>query len=108
MDICPVYRTWGAGVAEPAASPNPLRLSGPTIVRGVLMLPGPGTRSGLSDNPVMSRAVLLDAAGREVMNLVPGANDVRGIAPGVYFIREPSGFNRETPAADARKVLVTR
>jgi len=33
-------------------------------------------------------ASLLDAAGRKVVDLRAGANDVRGLAPGVYFIRE--------------------
>ncbi len=32
--------------------------------------------------------VLLDAAGRRVMSLVPGPNDVRHLAPGVYFVRQ--------------------
>jgi hypothetical protein len=52
-----------------------------TIVREVLLLPGdrgPGTED---------RAALLDVAGCEVMRLKPGANDVAGLAPGVYFVR---------------------
>ena len=59
-----------------------------TVVRGVLFLPrdGLGTRSGLPDNPVMSRAALLDISGRKVLDLLPGANDVRALAPGVYFV----------------------
>ncbi|MBN2464098.1 T9SS type A sorting domain-containing protein, partial [candidate division WOR-3 bacterium] len=59
---------------------------GPTIVRGTLMLSPLGTRSGLSDNPVMSRAALLDAAGRKLLDLKPGANDVSRLAPGVYYV----------------------
>jgi hypothetical protein len=31
---------------------------------------------------------LLDAAGRKVMGLHAGANDVSRLAPGVYFVRE--------------------
>jgi aminopeptidase N len=59
--------------------------SGPTIIRGVLCLPGFGARSGLSDNPVMFRAALLDATGRKVLDLRAGANDVSHLSPGVYF-----------------------
>ena len=47
----------------------------------------------------MSRAVLLDAAGRKVMELQAGPNDVRQLAPGVYFARS---------ASSVRKVLITR
>ncbi len=35
-----------------------------------------------------SRVEVLDAVGRKVMELRTGANDVRHIAPGVYFVRE--------------------
>jgi len=62
---------------------NPL----PTVARGVLLLPELVTRSNLPErNSVLSRAVLLDAAGRKVMELAPGANDVSRLAPGVYFV----------------------
>lgn len=66
----------------------------PTVVRGVLncQLPVSGCRWPM---------VLLDAAGRKVMELQPGANDVRHLAPGVYFVRSVTG------AAPAR-VLVVR
>jgi len=37
----------------------------------------------------MSRAILFDAAGRKVMDLVPGPNDVSRLAPGVYFVLFP-------------------
>ena len=70
-----------------------------TIVRGMLYLPGLGTRSGLAGNPVMSRAVLLDVSGRKVMSLNLGPNDVRRLAPGIYFVRE---------ASDVTKVVMTR
>ena len=45
-------------------------------------------------------------SGRKVMVLLPGANDVRHLAPGVYFVREASGVKRE--ASSVRKVVVTR
>ena len=35
----------------------------------------------------MHRAELLDITGRKVLDLEPGVNDVRALAPGVYFVR---------------------
>ncbi|MBN2464017.1 hypothetical protein JXD38_00120, partial [candidate division WOR-3 bacterium] len=63
---------------------------------GVLRMEDRGPRTG-------DRAVLLDAVGRKVMDLVPGANDVRKLAPGVYFVREA-----QAQAQAVRKVVVTR
>ncbi len=45
-----------------------------TFVRGMLRLPG------------KLDAVLLDITGRRVMDLQPGRNDIRHVAPGVYFV----------------------
>jgi hypothetical protein len=73
-----------------------------SIIRRVLHLSGLGTRSELPGNSVISRAALLDAAGRKVLDLRPGANDVSHIAPGVYFVRS------ERPASSCRKVILTR
>jgi hypothetical protein len=56
------------------------------------------TRSGRA-------STLLDISGRKVMALVPGANDVRGLAPGVYFIREAQA---QTRAQAVRKVVIAR
>jgi hypothetical protein len=66
-----------------------------TIVRGVLRLPA----AGMTNDQV--QMTMLDATGRKVMELRPGENDVRGLAPGVYFVRgegariEPSDGTRE-------------
>jgi hypothetical protein len=73
----------------------------PTIVHGVLRVPELGTRSGLPGNPVTSRAALLDISGRVALSLRPGANDLRHLAPGVYFVRLPG-------SADLGKVVVAR
>jgi hypothetical protein len=92
----------GGGVEEfckPQASSTRL---GPTIVRGVLVLGAVGSRQQTA-----YRAELLDAAGRKVLDLRAGANDVRALAPGVYFVREGGG-NREQGGAGIRKVVVTR
>ncbi len=70
----------------------------PTVVRNVLYLP-PSLLS-----PLFS---LLSVDGRRVLALHSGANDVRGLAPGVYFVRaEPSAASREPSAVT--KVVLTK
>jgi YVTN family beta-propeller protein len=63
----------------------------PTVVDNVLYQ---GARPGSSS------CCLLDISGRKVLDLKPGVNDVRALAPGVYFVRsEPSAVT---------KVVITR
>lgn len=85
-------RIWGRIGALSGVQEGTGRLisgSGGTIVRGVLLLPG-AQRPGTED-----RAALLDIAGRKVMRLHPGPNDVSKLAPGVYFVRsEPSAVTK--------------
>jgi hypothetical protein len=50
---------------------------------------------------------LLDIGGRKVMDLKPGTNDVRALAPGVYFVREQPQTASHKPQA-IRKVVVTK
>jgi len=70
---------------------------GPTIVRGVLLLPSPLLTAHYS---------LLTPAGRKVMDLMPGPNDIRHLAPGIYFVRsEPSAVSGE-PSAVHRLVVL--
>jgi YVTN family beta-propeller protein len=69
-----------------------------TVVRGVLMLGDRGPATG-------DRAELLDAAGRKVMDLKSGANDVRALAPGVYFVREAQA---QAQAQAVQKIVLTR
>ena len=72
----------------------------PTIIRGVLFLPK-------SASPSLSTSFLMDIAGRKVLDLLPGANDVRALAPGVYFVRSaPSAIGRKPSAVT--KVVLTR
>jgi hypothetical protein len=84
------------GIAQTPSADVRTRNAWPTIVRGVLHPSGPGTRSELPGNSVMSRAALLDAAGRKVLDIRPGPNDVSRLAPGVYFIAEGLGRIRKT------------
>ena len=65
------------------------RDQGPTFCRGTFPL-----RGGRA-------AVLVDASGREVLDLHPGDNDVRRLAPSVYFVRREDG-------SSTAKVVVQR
>ncbi|MFO7676286.1 MAG: hypothetical protein R6X12_08235 [bacterium] len=106
------------GVGEAGGVAARARPAGPTIVRGVLALPRDmslGTRSvshpmrepALPErNSVLSRAALLDISGRKVMELTPGDNDIRHLAPGVYFVRQASGVVRD--ASSVHKVIIQR
>ena len=92
-------RIWGKMNPSPAIAeiPRPEARntdSGGTIIRGVLFLAGSTSASS-------SPSWLLDAAGRKVMDLHAGANDVSGLAPGLYFVRDAQ-------AQAVRKVIVTR
>jgi len=72
-----------------------------TLVNEVLYLPAQtGTARRAS-------SFLLDVCGREVLNLKPGANDVRALAPGVYFAEEGLG-TRGQGLGRIRKVIITR
>jgi hypothetical protein len=71
---------------------------GASVLRGVLFLP---EAAGLKPQA----ASLHDISGRKVLNLKSGANDVRTLAPGVYFVREAQA---QAQAQAVRKVVVTR
>jgi hypothetical protein len=69
-----------------------------SVIRRTLYMPLTGRRQ-------MSAGDLLDAAGREVMNLRSGANDVHRFGHGVYFVREAPA---QAQAEAIRKVVITR
>jgi len=97
-DVQVTGRRTSAGVAEgrkPQASSPKLM---PTIVRGVLFLP-----TATSHKP--QAASLMDITGRKVLDLKAGANDVRRLAAGVYFVRAVS---REPSAVSCHRVVLTR
>jgi hypothetical protein len=50
-------------------------------------------------------ASLLGSSGRQVLDLTSGADDVRALAPGVYFVRTAQA---QAQAQAIRKVVVTR
>jgi subtilisin family serine protease len=76
-------------------APRPTTSGAATIVRGVLFLPE-AARSK------RQAASMLDISGRKVLDLTPGANDVRALAPGVYFVREAQA---QAQAPTVRKVV---
>jgi len=92
------------GIAEPRQRFAPDLLPTATVCRGVLHLrPSPfplPEGEGREDG-----AVLLAAMGRKVLDLAPGANNVRHLAPGVYFVREEGSRGA---SERVRKVVVSR
>jgi photosystem II stability/assembly factor-like uncharacterized protein len=68
-----------------------------TILRAQLTLPASGWMRDAS-------CVLLDNAGREVLKLHPGGNDVSRLAPGVYFVQLSENGQRSA----ARKVVIQK
>lgn len=79
-------------VESPSAGMSSSKM--PAICRGVLELP-----QGTSHKPQATFS-LLDAAGRRVLELNPGPNDVSRLAPGVYFVES------ERPVLRQRVVVV--
>jgi YVTN family beta-propeller protein len=71
----------------------------PTVVRGVLRIRPTADGSQLT-------AALVDISGRKVMDLEPGENDVRSVAPGVYFVSERSAASGKR--STVTKVIINR
>ena len=100
------YDSTIAAIAEtPGSEVRKTRL--PTIVRGVLEMPGgsdfPVARGrGLETSPTF----LLDVTGRKVMELQPGRNDVSRLGAGIYFVRLASCVGRD--ASSVNKVVLAR
>ncbi len=92
-----MYRIGTAPGLEGAASPRLRAAKLPTIVRGVLPLE-PASGEGR-----MATGELLDISGRKVTDLHAGANDVRYLAPGVYFVRR---IQAQAQAQAVRKVII--
>jgi len=104
-----VLRDSAGGVEE---SPEPQAVSRKpeaSVVRGVLhLLPSPYPLPAGEGQGVREWSWLLDATGRKVMELRPGANDVRHLVPGVYFIRKHGSANERLAPAAVHKVVVQR
>jgi YVTN family beta-propeller protein len=97
-----VLRDSGGGVEESFKPQAPSSKPAATVVRGVLFLP-----AAVGGGRLAGSARLLDISGRKVLDLKPGANDVRALAPGVYFVRtEPSAVSFRLQAV--WKVIVSK
>ncbi len=81
---------------EPGALPAGIR---PTVTRGVLTLPAD------RGQPTAHRVELLDICGRRALELHAGTNDVRRLAPGVYFVHQTAGGHHRPSRS---RVLVMR
>jgi len=92
------------GVEESFRSRTTSRKPQATVVRGALNL-GVDSRQQSAD-----RAELVDIAGRKVLELRTGANDVRPLAPGVYFVMSlfPSSSPSEEFGVRRRSSSVTK
>jgi YVTN family beta-propeller protein len=98
-----VYRDTAEAVAdEPLAKVT--RTEPANIVHGWLLL----SELRPSHFGYGRAAVLVDAAGRRVLDLRLGPNDVRHLAPGVYFVRERSAVGGQRSADSVRKVIITK
>jgi YVTN family beta-propeller protein len=93
-----VRDTVTAGIEAPDDLPAIARPA-PTVIRGVMYI-----SAATSLKP--QAASLLDVGGRKVLDLRPGANDVRSLAPGVYFVRRASIVERD--GSSVTKVVLTR
>jgi len=58
--------------------------------------------------PVGAEAELLDISGRRVMELQSGENDIRHLAPGVYFVREEGSGIQGSQGPSVRKVVIQK
>lgn len=92
------YQTlcYGAAGAVTERSTHDARrmMPGAAVIRGCLHLP---EASGVQRS---ASRVLLDISGRKAIDLRTGANDVRGLAPGVYFV--------PTSAGAVQRVMIVR
>jgi carboxypeptidase T len=92
-------------VAERPATVSRITAPAPTIVGGVLSLPRLTPREASGHDPNCPGAigscptVLLDAAGRKVLDLRPGPNDLSRLAPGVYFVTQHGTLLRRVVVA---------
>jgi hypothetical protein len=94
------FRIVPAGMAEKAEGGGmKTEPATPTLVGDVLYVPKRAFHH--------STFALLNSVGRKVMELLPGENDVRHIAPGVYFIRE-EGSRSHGAEGSNRKVVIQR
>jgi len=102
-----VLRDSGGGVEEGQQPIGNRQEPMATVVRRVLhLLSSPYPLPAGEGQGVRELSWLLDATGRKVMELQAGPNDVRHLAPVIYFVRRPSAASGERSAV--HKVVITR
>jgi hypothetical protein len=92
------------GVEEAMSDGRETMHVGTTIARGVLFLPRDMTELTGNSGRV-PRPALLNAAGRMVLALRSGPNDISHLAPGIYFVR---AVGCKQSAGSCRKVVLTK
>lgn len=99
----------------PSSSGNPIPVVRDSMLIGLEELKSTERISGVGPT-LVSRSVpfrsttpaeLYDASGRRVAVLRSGLNDIRRLAPGVYFVREEQAGSRKQSASSVRKVVLT-
>jgi parallel beta-helix repeat protein len=85
----------GSGISEQTLKHELFLREPATVLRGVLRWSH------------REAGVLLDISGRQVMALQPGLNDIRHVAPGVYFVRRLETDDGR-PREAVRKVIVQK
>ena len=99
-----VIEFYGGGV-EDGQKPAASRLvPAATVVSGTLRVPEPPLGS-TGEPGSHARLALVDAAGRRVLDLRYGQNDVRVLSPGVYFIQ---AADPARSLSGAQKVVIQR
>ena len=91
-DLTVIKYTGVGALVEVPVTKAPRGGQGPSVLRGSLV-----GRDAWE--------ALLDCTGRKVADLHTGENDVSGLAPGVYFVREAQA---QAQAQAVRKVVITR
>jgi hypothetical protein len=97
-DVILVYPDVPPGVEEAMNDERGVMNREASVVRDILFLLGATSRKPQA-------ASLWDINGRRVLELRPGVNDVRDLAPGVYFVRQASSMVRGAPSV--LKVVIT-
>jgi hypothetical protein len=94
-DVALVYPDAPAGIEEMMNNEREVMNAGASVFRDVLLF------QPESGHGRIVTCELLDVSGRRVKELRPGANDVRALSPGIYFMHtEARGLTR--------KIIITR
>jgi DNA-binding beta-propeller fold protein YncE len=95
-----VIRDSAANIEETSGSEAWAVAQLPTVAREVLRLPRHSTGGHAAE--------LVNVAGRRVLGLHPGPNDVSRLAPGVHFVKEQGPKGQGARGSRVWKVVITR